>query len=155
MIKINTHYLKLQASYLFSDIAKRVAAFQEANPDRDVIKLGTRHHAYGSLGCQSAEVGAYTGLLYQCKIARHRCRLRRLGNASQAESSGNLAFMGAAVVGQPVIVGIKKNSQIEGCGILERSTLHQWVYHRLQRVTDADTPCLTQSSHFTQMLAGQ
>ena len=28
MLKINEHYLKLQASYLFSDIAKRVAAFQ-------------------------------------------------------------------------------------------------------------------------------
>ena len=40
MIKINEHYQKLQASYLFSDIAKRVAAFQAANPDRDVIKLG-------------------------------------------------------------------------------------------------------------------
>ncbi len=40
MITINEHYLKLQASYLFSDIAKRVAAFQEANPEKDVIKLG-------------------------------------------------------------------------------------------------------------------
>jgi len=40
MIIINENYLKLQASYLFSDIAKRVAAFQEANPDRDVIRLG-------------------------------------------------------------------------------------------------------------------
>ena len=40
MITINEHYLKLQASYLFSDIARRVAAFQEANPDRQVIKLG-------------------------------------------------------------------------------------------------------------------
>ena len=40
MLKINENYLKLQASYLFSDIAKRVAAFQEANPDMDVIKLG-------------------------------------------------------------------------------------------------------------------
>ncbi len=40
MIQINEHYLKLQASYLFSDIAKRVAAFQEHNPDKDVIKLG-------------------------------------------------------------------------------------------------------------------
>ncbi|MCB1763352.1 MAG: LL-diaminopimelate aminotransferase [Gammaproteobacteria bacterium] len=34
------HYLKLQASYLFSDIAKRVAAFQQANPQKKVIKLG-------------------------------------------------------------------------------------------------------------------
>lgn len=40
MIKINEHYLKLQASYLFSDIAKRVAAFQQANPEIDIIKLG-------------------------------------------------------------------------------------------------------------------
>lgn len=40
MITINEHYLKLQASYLFSDIAKRVATFQEKNPDVDVIKLG-------------------------------------------------------------------------------------------------------------------
>jgi LL-diaminopimelate aminotransferase len=40
MIKINENYLKLQASYLFSDIARKVAAFQAANPDRDVIKLG-------------------------------------------------------------------------------------------------------------------
>jgi LL-diaminopimelate aminotransferase len=40
MLKVNEHYLKLQASYLFSDIAKRVTAFQAGNPDRDVIKLG-------------------------------------------------------------------------------------------------------------------
>jgi len=40
MIKINENYLKLQASYLFADIARKVAAFQDANPDREVIKLG-------------------------------------------------------------------------------------------------------------------
>jgi len=40
MITINEHYLKLQASYLFSDIARRVSSFQEANPDREVIRLG-------------------------------------------------------------------------------------------------------------------
>ncbi|MBD3420376.1 MAG: LL-diaminopimelate aminotransferase [Chitinivibrionales bacterium] len=40
MILINENYLKLQASYLFSDIGKRVAAFQEAHPDQDIIKLG-------------------------------------------------------------------------------------------------------------------
>lgn len=40
MITINDNYLKLQASYLFSDIARRVAAFQEKNPDLEVIKLG-------------------------------------------------------------------------------------------------------------------
>jgi LL-diaminopimelate aminotransferase len=40
MIRINENYLKLQASYLFADIAKRVAGFQQAHPGREVIKLG-------------------------------------------------------------------------------------------------------------------
>ncbi|KAB2891638.1 MAG: LL-diaminopimelate aminotransferase [Desulfobulbaceae bacterium] len=40
MITINEHYLKLQASYLFSDIARRVATFQQNNPEVEVIKLG-------------------------------------------------------------------------------------------------------------------
>jgi len=40
MIKINENYTKLKASYLFADIAKRVNAFIEANPDKPVIKLG-------------------------------------------------------------------------------------------------------------------
>lgn len=40
MIKINENYLKLQASYLFSQIAKRVSAFQVAHPDKSIIKLG-------------------------------------------------------------------------------------------------------------------
>jgi len=40
MIRINENYTKLKASYLFSDIAKRVSAFVAANPDRPVIRLG-------------------------------------------------------------------------------------------------------------------
>ena len=40
MIKINENYLKLQASYLFSEIRKRENQFQKANPDREIIKLG-------------------------------------------------------------------------------------------------------------------
>ena len=40
MIKINENYRELQASYLFSDIAKRVAAHQRDNPDQQIIKLG-------------------------------------------------------------------------------------------------------------------
>lgn len=40
MIKINENFSKLQASYLFSDIAKRVAAHQQAHPEQNVIKLG-------------------------------------------------------------------------------------------------------------------
>ena len=40
MYKINENYLKLQGSYLFSNIAKKVAAFTEANPDKKIIRLG-------------------------------------------------------------------------------------------------------------------
>lgn len=40
MIRCNEHYLKLTSSYLFTDIAQRVDSFQDAHPDREVIKLG-------------------------------------------------------------------------------------------------------------------
>ena len=40
MIRINENYLKLKASYLFADIARRVTAYTTANPDKPVIRLG-------------------------------------------------------------------------------------------------------------------
>jgi len=40
MFKINDNYLKLQGSYLFATIAKKVAAYQDANPDKTIIRLG-------------------------------------------------------------------------------------------------------------------
>lgn len=40
MFRANSDYLKLQGSYLFSTIAKKVAAYKEANPDKTVISLG-------------------------------------------------------------------------------------------------------------------
>ncbi|WP_303839678.1 LL-diaminopimelate aminotransferase [Selenomonas ruminantium] len=40
MATINDNYLKLPGSYLFAEIARRVAAFKEANPDADIIRLG-------------------------------------------------------------------------------------------------------------------
>jgi len=40
MTRINDHYLKLAAGYLFPEIARRVTAFAEANPDAAIIKLG-------------------------------------------------------------------------------------------------------------------
>ena len=40
MIRANEHYSKLKASYLFSEIAARVSAFQKDHPEADVIKLG-------------------------------------------------------------------------------------------------------------------
>ena len=40
MFKINDNYLKLPGSYLFSTIGKKVAAYQQANPDKEIIRLG-------------------------------------------------------------------------------------------------------------------
>ena len=40
MARINDHYLKLSAGYLFPEIGRRVREFQQANPDADVIRLG-------------------------------------------------------------------------------------------------------------------
>ena len=40
MFQVNENYLKLPGSYLFSNIAKKVRAYKEANPDKDVISLG-------------------------------------------------------------------------------------------------------------------
>lgn len=40
MAKINEHYHKLPGSYLFSEIGRRVRAYEEAHPGADVIRLG-------------------------------------------------------------------------------------------------------------------
>lgn len=40
MFKVNEDYLKLPGSYLFSTIGKKVVAYQEANPDKSIIRLG-------------------------------------------------------------------------------------------------------------------
>ena len=40
MAKINDHYLELKRSYLFTDIAARIKAFQAEHPDARIIRLG-------------------------------------------------------------------------------------------------------------------
>ena len=40
MVQINTNYLKLPGSYLFSEVGRRAAAYAEAHPDRPLIRLG-------------------------------------------------------------------------------------------------------------------
>lgn len=40
MFHVNGNFGNLQGSYLFSEIARRVADFKKENPDRDVISLG-------------------------------------------------------------------------------------------------------------------
>ncbi|MBM6924538.1 LL-diaminopimelate aminotransferase [Pseudoflavonifractor phocaeensis] len=40
MANINVNYNKLPGSYLFSEIARRVAAYSQANPEKSIIRLG-------------------------------------------------------------------------------------------------------------------
>jgi LL-diaminopimelate aminotransferase len=40
MIRINENYTKLASSYLFSEVSRRVAAWQKAHPEAAVIRLG-------------------------------------------------------------------------------------------------------------------
>ena len=40
MLKINTNFQKLPGSYLFSVIAKKIENYKNANPDKDIIRLG-------------------------------------------------------------------------------------------------------------------
>ncbi|THB71065.1 MAG: LL-diaminopimelate aminotransferase [Desulfobulbaceae bacterium] len=68
MITTNENYSKLQASYLFSDIAKRVSRYQESHPDQSIIKLGIGdvtmplpqccieafHHAVDEMGAEAS-----------------------------------------------------------------------------------------------------
>ena len=39
-MKINEHYTALSSNYLFADIAKKVQAFKDDNPDAEIISLG-------------------------------------------------------------------------------------------------------------------
>ncbi len=40
MFKINDNFCQLAESYLFSEVARRIAAFKEANPEAEIIRLG-------------------------------------------------------------------------------------------------------------------
>ena len=40
MVNVNSNYLKLQKGYLFPEIARRVNAFSNQNPELDLIRLG-------------------------------------------------------------------------------------------------------------------
>ena len=40
MFKVNENFAKLPGSYLFANIAKKVSAFQENHPEKEIIRLG-------------------------------------------------------------------------------------------------------------------
>ena len=60
MFTINENYLKLPGSYLFSDIAKKIAAYQQENPDKEI-------HPPGDRGCDTAPgAGDHRGSPWSC-----------------------------------------------------------------------------------------
>lgn len=79
MYKINDNYLKLPGSYLFSTIGKKVKAYQEANPDKEIIRLGigdvtqplapaiieAMHHAVDEMGAAETFHGYAPDLGYE------------------------------------------------------------------------------------------
>jgi LL-diaminopimelate aminotransferase len=59
MATLNNNYLKLKAGYLFPEIARRVNAFAEANPDAKIIRLGIGDVTEPlPLACRQAMLGA-------------------------------------------------------------------------------------------------
>jgi len=40
MPQLNENFLKLEKNYLFINIAKKINAFKQANPDADIIRMG-------------------------------------------------------------------------------------------------------------------
>ena len=40
MTYINENFIKIPETYLFSEIAKRVSAYQSENPSADIIRMG-------------------------------------------------------------------------------------------------------------------
>ena len=40
MTSVNSNFLKLQSNYLFAEVARKVASFKDANPEKRVISLG-------------------------------------------------------------------------------------------------------------------
>ncbi|HRU14586.1 MAG TPA: LL-diaminopimelate aminotransferase [Anaerohalosphaeraceae bacterium] len=66
MIRVNEHFLKLRAGYLFPEIGRRVTAFAKTHPDASLIKLGigdvteplseavckAMHEAVREMGCR-------------------------------------------------------------------------------------------------------
>ena len=53
MVKVNNNFLKLQDSYLFSTIAKKVKAYQKEHPDKKIIKQIKHSWQYITFGRQS------------------------------------------------------------------------------------------------------
>ncbi|MBD5308053.1 MAG: LL-diaminopimelate aminotransferase [Bacteroides sp.] len=65
MIKVNDNFLKLPASYLFSEIARKVEQFKQSHPDAPVIRMGIGDVTRPI--CQAAISGLLSGVEDEAK----------------------------------------------------------------------------------------
>ena len=77
MAKVNDNYLKLPGSYLFSTVAKKAAAYTEANPDKEVIKMS---------------IGDVTKPLAPAVIEAMHKAVDEMGTAEGFHGYGNIRF---------------------------------------------------------------
>ena len=94
----------------------------------------------------------HAGLLDQGQVAGNGGGLCRLGNTGQSESGGDLALVSAAVARQPVVIGIKEDRQIEGCGLFQCASLHHGFGQRLHGIADTNAAGLLQCGHLGKLL---
>ena len=73
MTLINENYANLQSSYLFANIARKVAEFQKTHPDADIIRLGEQLGVdYArTVTCYAADSqGRACGVCDACRLRR-------------------------------------------------------------------------------------
>lgn len=73
MVKANDNFRQLPVSYLFSEVAKRIAAFKESNPALEVIRM---------------DIGDVTRPLFPCVISAMHEAVEDLGDASSFHGYG-------------------------------------------------------------------
>ena len=80
MININENFLKLQDSYLFSTIAKKVAEFQKNNPDKKLRNLRFKdEERNNSKNAQNARFQRWKGDCQKLKEGKSRKRKKEKG----------------------------------------------------------------------------
>lgn len=89
MYSVNENYLKLPGSYLFSNIAKKVAAFSAANPDAPIIRLGIGDVTQP---LAPAIISALKVFRNDCCAKTYSCKSGILRKTSKFDCTGSCSF---------------------------------------------------------------
>ncbi len=119
------YQVALAVEFADIDLGEKQIGDGNISGHRCAVEVRACDHLGGPATGQMAEVCTYTDLFDQCKIARHGRGLRSFGDTGETQARRHPAFVCTAIIGQPVVIGKEEDSQIEGCGILERTPLYQ------------------------------